>query len=214
MRRKQSQVSIDELVEAAVSIAFDDGLHAVTPTAVAARAGTTPKVVLQHRPDPDAFVAEVFGRIVAAELAEVKRVVLANPAPTVQLSALLDTLALPVRMDVDSVWLESWSLGRRNAALAAAVRDEEGAWHTFVSAVIRRGVRSGDFLPADPDTVAHLLLAVIDGVNAYSLVGYHSDLDRMRLLTSVVRSELGVLSAGQEETKEASLDRGSARVEA
>ncbi|MCU1475201.1 TetR family transcriptional regulator C-terminal domain-containing protein [Amnibacterium sp.] len=192
MRRKPAQVGIDELVEAAVAVAFDQGLHAVSPDSVGARAGTTPKVVLHHRPDTAAFIAEVFQKIVGAELAEVKRVVLAHPAPTVQLSALLETLALPVRMDVDSVWLESWSLGRRNPALGAAVRAEEGAWHAFVSAVIRRGVRSGDFLPADPETVAHLLLAVIDGVNAYSLVGYHSEIDRMRLLTSVVRSELGV----------------------
>jgi AcrR family transcriptional regulator len=192
MRRKPAQVGIDELVEAAVAVAFDQGLHAVSPDSVAARADTTPKVVLHHRPDTAAFIAEVFQKIVGAELAEVKRVVLAHPAPTVQLSALLETLALPVRMDVDSVWLESWSLGRRNAALGAAVRAEEGAWHAFVAAVIRRGVRSGDFLAADPDTVAHLLLAVIDGVNAYSLVGYHSEIDRMRLLTAVVRSELGV----------------------
>ncbi len=194
MRRRPAQVGLDELVEAAVAVAFDDGLHAVTATTVAARAGTTPKVVLHHRPDMSAFVAEVFQMIVVAELAEVKRVVLAHPAPPVQLSVLLETLALPVRLDVDAVWLEAWSLGRRNLALGAAVRAEEGAWHTFVAAVIRRGVRSADFLPADPETVAHLLLAVIDGVNAYSLVGYHSEIDRMRLLTAVVRSELGVVA--------------------
>jgi AcrR family transcriptional regulator len=193
MRRKPAQVGIDELVEAAVAVAFDEGLRALSAATVAARADTTARVVLHHRPDMSAFVAEVFQRIVGAELAEVKRVVLAHPAPPVQLSALLETLALPVRMDVDAVWLESWSLGRRNPALGAAVRAEEGAWHAFVAAVIRRGVRSADFLPADPDTVAHLLLAVIDGVNAYSLVGYHSEIDRMRLLTAVVRSELGVV---------------------
>lgn len=197
MRRKPAQVGLDELVEAAVAVAFDQGLHAVSAATVAARAGTTPKVVLHHRPDIAAFVAEVFQTIVGAELAEVKRVVLAHPAPPVQLSALLETLALPVRLDVDAVWLESWSLGRRNLPLGAAVRAEEGAWHAFVAAVIRRGVRTGDFLPADPETVAHLLLAVIDGVNAYSLVGYHSEIDRMRLLTAVVRSELGVVGGAE-----------------
>ena len=197
MRRKPAQVGLDELVEAAVAVAFDQGLHAVSAATVAARADTTPKVVLHHRPDISAFVAEVFQTIVGAELAEVKRVVLAHPAPPVQLSALLETLALPVRLDVDAVWLESWSLGRRNLALGAAVRAEEGAWHAFVAAVIRRGVRSQDFLPADPETVAHLLLAVIDGVNAYSLVGYHSEIDRMRLLTAVVRSELGVVGGAE-----------------
>lgn len=196
MRRKPNQVTADELLQAAVAVAFDQGLHAVTAEAIAVRADSTAKAVCRLIPDLETFVAEVFARIVGAELAEVKRVVLANPAPSSQLSVLLETLALPVRMDVDAVWLEAWSLGRRNAALGAAVRAEEGAWHAFVASVIRRGVRSGDFLPADPDTVAHLLLAVIDGVNAYSLVGYHSDLDRMRLLVSVVRSELGVQGDG------------------
>jgi len=96
-----------------------------------------------------------------------------------------------VRVDVDAVWLESWSLGRRNPALGDAVRAEEGAWHTFVAAVVRRGVKSGDYLEVDPDAVAAHLLAVIDGVNAYSLVGYRTDLDRLGLLHAVARTHLG-----------------------
>ena len=142
-------------------------------------------------PDADELVAITFARIVAAELAEVKREVLANPSPVQQLSVLLDTLAEPVRVDVDAVWLESWSLGRRNPALGDAVRAEEGAWHSFVASVIRRGVKSGDYLDVDPDEVAAHLLAVIDGVNAYSLVGYRTDLDRLRLLHAVARTHLG-----------------------
>ena len=120
-----------------------------------------------------------------------KREVLANPSPVRQLSVLLDTLAEPVRVDVDAVWLESWSLGRRNPALGDAVRAEEGAWHTFVAAVVRRGVKAGDYIDVDPDEVAAHLLAVIDGVNAYSLVGYRTDLDRLRLLHAVARTHLG-----------------------
>jgi hypothetical protein len=93
---------------------------------------------------------------------------------------------------LDALWVESWSLGRRNRALGAAVRTEELAWHTLVAAVVRTGIESGDFTADDPDEVATHLLAVIDGVNAYSLVGYDSELNRLRLLHAVAGTHLGV----------------------
>lgn len=193
MRRlKHRLVEPEEIQSAAVGIAFGTGLHAVTLDAVADRLQVPLRSVLAQRPDREAVVAGAFARIVAAELAEVKRVVLAYPSPVRQMTALLETLAEPSRAEVDAVWLEAWSLGRRNAKLGQAVREEEGAWHVFVAAVIRRGVRSGDFSPVDPDDVAAQLLAMIDGVNAYALVGYRSDLDRMKLLTTTARAELGM----------------------
>jgi AcrR family transcriptional regulator len=192
--RRNTDRSLDheQLVAAAVSLTFDDGLHALTHAALAVRSGATPKAVHQLYPDLAPLVAETFDRIAGAELAEVKRLVLANPSPVRQLQVLLETLAEPVRAEVDAVWLESWSLGRRNPALGAAVREQEGAWHTLVAAVLRRGIKAGDFLPVDADDVAAQILAVIDGVNAYALVGYRSDLDRMRLLTAIARAQLGV----------------------
>jgi AcrR family transcriptional regulator len=188
---KHRNLEQEEIVTAAVGVAFDLGLHAVTRSTVATRLGVAERSVTAAWPDADALVATAFSRVVAAELAEVKRVVLANPSPVQQLTVLLSSLAEHTRADVDSVWLESWSLGRRNPALGQAVRTEEAAWHAFVAAVVRRGVKSGDYLDVDPDGVAVHLLAVIDGVNAYSLVGYHSDLDRLALLHAVARAHLG-----------------------
>lgn len=188
---KHRHLEQEEVVVAAVGVAFDLGLHAVTVPAVAARIGVAERSVSAAWPDVETLVATTFSRIVAAELAEVKRQVLANPSPVQQLEVLLETLAEPVRADVDSVWLESWSLGRRNPLLGEAVRTEEGAWHAFVAAVIRRGVKTGDHPDVDVDQVASHLLAVIDGVNAYSLVGYRTDIDRLRLLHAVARTHLG-----------------------
>jgi AcrR family transcriptional regulator len=190
-RTKPRHLELEEVLTAAVGVAFEDGLHAVAVQTVAERIGVAEKSVLAAWPDVDELVATTFSRIVAAELAEVKREVLANPSPVAQLGTLLDLLAEPVRVDVDAVWLESWSLGRRNPALGGAVRAEENAWHAFVASVIRRGVKAGDYLEVDPDEVAAHLLAVIDGVNAYSLVGYRTDLDRLRLLHAVARTHLG-----------------------
>lgn len=188
---KYRHLDPEEVSIAAVGVAFDLGLHSVTPATIATRLRAAERAVSAVWPDADELVAATFSRIVVAELAEVKREVLANPSPVLQLSVLLDTLAAPDRVDVDSIWLESWSLGRRNAALGGAVRSEERAWHTFVAAVIRRGVTSGDYLEIDPDEVATHLLALLDGVNAYSLVGYRSGPDRLRLLHTAARMHLG-----------------------
>ena len=195
-RSKPRQIDEDEVLTAAVGVAFDVGLHAVDHVSVAARLGVPVKSVIAVAPDERAVVASAFSRIVSVELAEVKRFVLANPSATRQMMALLDTLAEPVRAEVDAVWLESWSLGRRNPALGAAVREEEGAWHAFVASVVRRGIKSGDFDEVDAHEVAAHILAVIDGVNAYALVGYHTDLDRLHLLHSVARTHLGSRFAG------------------
>ena len=191
MRSKHRHLEQEEVVVAAVGVAFDLGLHAITVAAIADRIGVAERSVSAAWPDVHALVATTFSRIVAAELAEVKRQVLANPSPVEQLEVLLQTLAQPARADVDTVWLESWSLGHRNPLLGEAVRTEEGAWHAFIAAVVRRGVKTGDHPDVDVDQVASHLLAVIDGVNAYSLVGYRTDLDRIGLLHAVARTHLG-----------------------
>lgn len=189
-RPKKAPVDPEELAAAAVGVVFERGLHAVTTSAVAERL-QVPARALQDA-DQEALQADAFVRIVAAELAEVKRMVLAHPSATQQMRALLATLAEPSRAEVDAVWVESWSLGRRRAALGAAVAAEEAAWHDFVAAIVRRGVRAGDFPAVDPDEVAAQLLAIIDGVNAHALVGRRFVVDRGRLLRAVARAELGL----------------------
>lgn len=188
---KRRQVEQEDVLAAAADVAVELGLHAVSIATVAERLGVHRKVVERMWPSGEALVAMAFSRVVGAELAEVQRDVLEHPSPVDQLTELLGSLAEPVP-HLDALWVESWSLGRRNRALGAAVRTEELAWHTLVASVVRTGIESGDFLAEDPDEVATHLLAVIDGVNAYSLVGYDSEVNRLRLLHAVAQSHLGV----------------------
>jgi hypothetical protein len=58
--------------------------------------------------------------------------------------------------------------------------------------VVRRGARSNDFLQADADEIAAHIISLVDGINAYQIIGYRSDFDRMVLLTRVVQAELGL----------------------
>jgi AcrR family transcriptional regulator len=193
---KRRPVDQEEALASAADVAVELGLHAVSLPAVAARLGVHRRTVERMWPSAEALVAMTFSRIVGAELAEVQGDVLGHASPVEQLAELLASLAEPVPY-LDSLWVESWSLGRRNRALGAAVRTEELAWHTLVASVVRSGIESGDFTADDPDEVATHLLAVIDGVNAYSLVGYDTEVNRLRLLHAVARTRLGVDLPGE-----------------
>jgi AcrR family transcriptional regulator len=184
------------VIGAAAAVAFDAGLYAVSAASVAARLGVPKRLVAAHAPDHDELVAATFAQMVADELVETERAVLAEATPIAQLTVLIRTLAEPVG-HLDAVWRESWSLGRRNPALAAAVRQQEDAWHALIADVVRRGVDSGDFAAVDAAEVATHLLAAMNGVNAYSLVGYEGHIDRLRLLHAVARGHLGVTTSGE-----------------
>jgi AcrR family transcriptional regulator len=189
-RAQQRSVEQHDLVTAAVDIALESGLPAVTPATVAARLGVKEKAVVAAQQDGDDLVAAAFSRIVGGEAAETRSEVLAHTSPARRLAVLLEGLAGPATQ-IDGIWAEAWSLGRRNPALGAAVRREEHVWQELVAEVLRDGVESGDFAPIDPEEVATHLLAVVDAINVYALIGYHSDAERARMLHAVARTYLG-----------------------
>jgi AcrR family transcriptional regulator len=182
------------IVDAAVSLAGESGLEALTVRAVAARVGVTPALVAHYRPVMESFVAEVFTTIVAAERDEV----IASHDPSVDLRTnllrLIETLLDDSRDDVAMVWVQSWALGARNEALGARVRTEMDLWHSALEDLIARAIAEDPVLrenplQVDPDSSAWMLLAMVDGMSAHSLVHWaprdRADLAR-RTLSAVL----------------------------
>jgi hypothetical protein len=188
-RKRARVVEHEELVDAATEVLQSEGLLAIDRKRLAAALGV-PEQELDV--DADAVAAEAYRRLAVAELAEVRRRILADPSPAEQMRRLLNWLATPPE-DSDAIRLEAWALSRRNSGLREAVQAGEAGWHGLVASVIRRGARSGDFPQSDAEEIAAHLISLVDGVNAYHLIGYRSDLDRMRLLTRVVQAELGLV---------------------
>ncbi|MFJ2542503.1 TetR/AcrR family transcriptional regulator [Microbacterium sp. NPDC087589] len=189
------------ILDGAVALAAESGLEALTVRAVAARVGVTPALVAHYRPVMESFVAEVFTEIVAAERDEV----IASYDPSVGLRTnllrLIETLLDDSRDDVAMVWVQSWALGARNEALGARVRIEMDLWHSALEDLIARAIAEDPVLnedpvlrqePArqiDPDSSAWMLLAMVDGMSAHSLVHWaprdRADLAR-RTLSAVL----------------------------
>jgi AcrR family transcriptional regulator len=158
-----------EIVEAARALALSDGLAAVTLRAVAGRAEVTSALIAHYEPSMDALVARTFAAIVSAEIGEIAELTAGVP-PQQQLRLVLDTLLDGSRTDVTVVWVEAWSLARRNELLAVSVREQMDAWQAVVQEILTSGVAAGEFTVADPAATAWVLLGLIDGFTAQSLV--------------------------------------------
>lgn len=184
------------ILDGALGLARESGLESLTVRAVAARVGVTPALVAHYRPGMDTFVADVFGLIVAAERDEVIAAfegTAFHGADDLRagLLRLIETLLDADRDDVTLIWVQAWALGARNDALAARVRQEMDGWQSALEQIFARAAASGAVAADRADTAAWLLLAMVDGMNAHSLVKWaprdRADLAR-RALSAVLDS--------------------------
>jgi hypothetical protein len=98
------------------------------------------------------------------------------------------------RGEVTLIWVQSWSLGRRNDLLAERVREQMDAWRRFLGGVLERGRTAGEFRCDDPDAIAAQTLGMVDGLNAHSLVAWQDASERVRLLLRSVEAMLDLPS--------------------
>lgn len=188
-RRMAPEARERAIREAAIAVAREDGIAGLTMRTIAARAGVTPALVAHYRPSMDAFVAEVFGAIVSAERVEVFGALDGTTGMRERLAAVVETLLDPRRDDVTLVWVQAWAAGFRNEELAARVRDEMDAWRQGLEAVLAEGAETGEIPPSQIGVSAWLLLAMVDGMNAHSLVGWAPD-DRVALARRMLAAAL------------------------
>jgi AcrR family transcriptional regulator len=67
--------------------------------------------------------------------------------------------------DYDAVlWMELWALALRDLELAATRAELDRRWRGTIAEVVRYGQDRGEFGPADPDELALMLAALLDGL--------------------------------------------------
>ena len=193
------------ILDGAIGLARESGLESLTVRAVAARVGVTPALVAHYRPGMDTFVADVFGLIVAAEREEVIAAVVDSDDLRSGLLRLIETLLDADRDDVTLIWVQAWALGARNDALAARVRQEMDGWQSALEQIFARAAATGAIAAGRADTAAWLLLAMVDGMNAHSLVKWaprdRADLARRALAAVLDSAEPAALPDNRSEDK-------------
>ena len=189
--RKTPAERAAEIAEAAKEIALEQGLSAITLRNVAARVGVASGLVAHYQPNAEALVAGIFSTIVAAETEEVAGLLEKQQTPLEQLGMLLETLMDVSRLDVTAIWVEAWTLGRRNEALATCVREQMDAWQAVVQGVVEAGIDAGEFDTFDAPSVAWQILGMVDGLNAQALVRWDGVSDRGTHLARAVEGMVG-----------------------
>ena len=179
--RKSPAVRRDEIRSAARTIALEQGLSAVTQRAVAERVGIVPGLVTHYVDRMELLVAEIFRDIAREELEQVRREVEASEAEVDRVLVLLRELIGDYRRDVALVWVDGWSLSRRNDDLAG---------------VLEAGHRADAFHAPDPLPLARFVVGATDGLSAQAAVwaGYEAE-----TLGTVVRTVAGLLRIPREE---------------
>lgn len=182
------------ILEAARSVAVDQGLVSLTLKSVGTEAGVASSLVAHYFPVMDDLVIEVFLGLAGDELETLVRLQGEQRTATNRMRILVDWLLRDERLVVTAVWLDATLLGRRNDALAAEMRVLLDRWQETVAGSIQRGVDSGEFACPRPAIVAAHVLSLIDGLNTNALVGYRDSSGLETYLRELIENELAVKS--------------------
>lgn len=168
--RLSPEARAEQIMQAAIAVAREDGLGSLSLRAVAARAGVAAGLITHYEPSVDDLVARVFVAITTEELRELIERTEAITDPSEALRTLIHALLTEARDDVTLAWVESYALGRRNEALATAVTSQMQGWMHYVAGLVRAGISTGAFTVADAEDAAWQLIGMIDGLNAQALL--------------------------------------------
>lgn len=189
-KRKLPAERRGELLARAVEISKAEGLSAVTLRRVGADLGVTPGLVSHYFSAADQLIAAAFRAAALADLEAARALVDGAPTPAAGLDALMDYVLGDVSDDASALWLDAWSLGRRNPTLAAEVPALTNAWLALLGGLIEAGRQAGAFRVDDVEATARRVLILIDGLGAQKVIRDVADDEIRHIARSYLASEL------------------------
>jgi AcrR family transcriptional regulator len=192
-KRKLPAERHGELLAKAVELAAAEGLSAVTLRRVAADLGVTPGLVSHYFSSAEQLITSAFRSAAVADLAEARSRIDAAPTALAKMDALMDYVLDDSSDDAGALWLEAWSLGRRNPALATEANGLTDEWLICIADIVRAGMRDGEFVVDDVNVAARRLLTMIDGLGAQKVIRAVPSEEAKHIARAYFASELGVV---------------------
>lgn len=162
-RPRLDHVRRPELLASAAAVIRRRGLENARVADIAEEAGTSSPAVLYWFASKAELLKEAltsaeesFYEDLARELDEIE-------SARGRLVRIVDSAAGEGDYDA-ALWMELWARALRDPDLAATRAELDGRWRHSIADVVRYGQERGEFGPADPDELAVLLAALLDGL--------------------------------------------------
>jgi AcrR family transcriptional regulator len=161
---------MEEIAEAAGSIAVTEGLAQVTAKKVADAIGVYPGLVNHYFRSADELAAAAFAAANTRHRAAQAAVTRGSDSPTDELRAFLHYATASAHDSAALMWLDAWRESQRRPALQREVIRQMEADLAEVTDLLERGVAAAEFRVIDCAATAMRILAMIDGTFAQAAV--------------------------------------------
>ncbi|MFG2711445.1 TetR/AcrR family transcriptional regulator [Streptomyces goshikiensis] len=172
-RRRDGQIAQERMLEEAMAAIAEDGLAALTMSALAERLGTSGGHILYYFGSKDRLLLEALrwseDRLTAERTELLGRRVTAHRKLDLFLELYLPHGPRDPRW---TLWIELWARTPSNEQLRTAQQDIDGGWQRDLEALLAKGVDQGRFDAAlDVPARASELLALLDGLSTRVVLG-------------------------------------------
>jgi AcrR family transcriptional regulator len=157
----------EQLLDAALAVIAERGFPDTRIADVAARAGTSPALVIYYFKTRDQLLTEAIRLSEDRWYAEGTQRIAALPTAARRLEELVAMSCLPEVEGDDaiswSVWLDLWAQSVRHPEVAAVRLEFDEHWRRTIADVVADGQQAGEFAAVDPDDFAVSVSAMLDG---------------------------------------------------
>ncbi len=192
-----SSETADRILEAACELIAEDGIDEVRIARVAQRAGASTSLVHHYFSTREELLEQAL--IHSFEQAGDERFgaeVAAGGAVETLAAAIRDSLPYPGGQEREWVlWVELWLRAVREPGLRPVANRLYERYRRWLAAVVRAGIEAGEFdAGADPEAVADLAMAALDGAGVRALLD-DPEMDARaarRLVAAAIAPRLGI----------------------
>ena len=188
--RKDPETRRAEILQAASTIATEEGLERITLRAVAERLGVRPGLVTHYFPVAEDLVVEAF---VNAASEHRERLFPAVGTPLDQIAHFVTASDRAETAPPARLWLNARHLSRFVPGLAVALSEQQRLDETRLTEIIETAIAEGAVSPRDARDAAVRILVALDGHGAYANdITVHTDEGFLHFVSDYAEWTLGL----------------------
>ena len=171
-RRSRGRAREERIVDAASQMIAERGLAHVRVADIAERAGMSTGHVTYYFPSKSELLMRAIGASEEQLVDDVERAILRVKDPWKRLHRLVSMSAASGRSDEGWVlWFQVWHEASLDPVVAGVQDALDVRWRGILADVLRYGADLGAFHAPDPEAMARVLSAVVDGLSIQVTLG-------------------------------------------